>query len=773
MKIENEHTLRQAITQKINLFVGAGFSVLAKNCEGRLLPVSPQLVAELVAAFNIPNAASLDLSKISTILEHNRKTEFYSYIEKRFAVKEFDLKYLVLDKIDIATIFTTNVDDLIHKIYTHSSEHYLNDINFRGPTFNDREAIDFVALHGSILDKCRSMSFSSIAVAAAFRSDPDSWHRLTNQLEKYPTIFWGHSIEDAAVLEALHPSTVQGRPHKDRWIILMPSTDEGTIDFYKALDFQIILADTTQMLEYLSQILPTKSSSAVLKTLTRDIFPQESIPDIGQVPVRPIIDFYLGAAPSWNDVFSGRLYRTSHFAKIQNSINSGKHTIVIGLPASGKTTIMMQIAAEISFSGHKLMCDLLTIEKAHLMLTKLNGEKALIFIDNFTDSVDAFDFLSKQQNVQLVGSDRDYKLEVVSHKINKRLCQILDVTELSSHDIQEIFSRIPLEIKKSIYELPKISEGVCPSLFEVIEANIKKNTLRSRFSTVLHELGKQNINLLELLLVCCYVHKCRTPVSIDMLMAFFRDLACDYKEIYRMSESLGAMITDYAGELADGEQDYFIPRSIVVAEAVIEQAPPMALKRVLLRFHKEVSPHRIHRFDIFRRLAFDADLIRIAFPRWEEGLEFFETICGRDTSPFLRQQCALYLFKKNKLTEAFKWIDEAIMLSAGKIPSIRNSHAVILFKANIGRPETDGTVQRTIRQSMEILSECYNYDRRKAYHARVFAEQALRYNEVYSDASASEYLSTANRWLKDELRKSPWDWKIKSLLAVVSTKLGC
>jgi hypothetical protein len=773
MRIENEHTFKKALSEGINLFAGAGFSVLANDCEGRPLPIGSEFAAELLSKFDIPKSTSLDLSKISTILEHDKKSDFYAYIKKRFDVKDFDERYFLLDRINIKTIFTTNVDNLMHEIYSSSSIHYLNDVSLQGPAYSDRSAIDFVALHGSILNNSRSMSFSSRDVAAAFRSDPDRWHALTNQLQALPTIFWGHGIEDAAVLEALNPSTVRGRPYKDKWMILQPSIDEGTIRYFKALDFQIIIADTIQMLDYLDslKITPPEKLVGVPGAPTREIFPQEAIPDVGITPVRPIIEFYLGAAPSWNDIFNGRLHRTCHFTTICNVINSGKNTIAIGLPACGKTTLMMQVAAALSFSGHKLICDMMTSEKAHLLVTKLCGEKALIFLDNFTDSINAFRFLSSQSNVQIVGFDRDYNFDIVSHKINKNQCTICDVTELSPHDMQEIFSRVPRNIKKPTYMSPETSQGIRPSLFELIEANIVRNSLRDRFYTALQQLAREDINLLDLLLVCCYVHKCRTPISMDMLIAFFRDKVGGYRDIYRMHERLGAMLTDYVGELADEEQDYFIPRSNIVAEAIIDQAPSLAFKRVLQRFHKEVSPYRIHRIDVFRRQAYDKDLILKAFPDWEEGMDFYRTICDRDPSPFVRQQCALYLSFKKRFTEAFEWIDDAIMQSAGKIPSIRNSHAIILFKANIDRPESDGTVQRTLKQSMDILSECYHYDKRKTYHALVFADQALKYCEVYPGEIANEYLATAKKWLEEETRKSPWHRNTKRLLTIVSKKL--
>jgi hypothetical protein len=268
----------------------------------------------------------------------------------------------------------------------------------------------------------------------------------------------------------------------------------------------------------------------------------------------------------------------------------------------------------------------------------------------------------------------------------------------------------------------------------------------------------------------CYVHSCRVPVSYDTASAFLRGHLSGPNDLYWMIDKLGSIMMDYVGNLIESEQDYFTPRSSIVSEAIIEQVPSLAFKRVLVRFHEEVSPLRICRFDIFRRKAFDEYFIGKAFTNWREGMEFYEKLYSRDASPYLKQQGALYLAHKKRFNEAFRWIDEAVMLSRNKVPSIRNSHAIILFRANINMP-ADDTVRRTLKQSMDILAECYTYDKRKTYHALTFADQALMYSEVFHDDVARQYLETAMRWLIEEEKRVPWHRNVKRLHRSVKNKL--
>lgn len=772
IQIENEHTFKHALTNGLNLFLGSGFSVLARDTDGQQLPTARELKDELAKYFDISYATHLNLTQICTIIEKTRKTELHKYLKKRFTVTDFSPRYHNLENINFKTIFTTNIDDLLYKLYSSSSRYYINDLDIRGPVFNDRLAIDTITLHGSVLDDSRAMSFSATDLAVAFRIDPDRWHFLTQRIQTFPTLFCGYSMNDAGTIEALSPHTIRGRPQKDKWIVVHED-DKATVDYFRALDFQIIRADIAEILDYFTGVEATHVTIAPIGAdlPTRELFPQEAIPDISVVPSRPIIDFYLGAPPSWSDIFAGRVYRTAHCARIRNSINSGRHTLVIGLTACGKTTLMMQVAQEHSFDGHKLILESPTIEKARLIVNKLSGRKALVFVDNFADSIETIRYLMDFPDILVLGFDRDYNFDIVSHRIDRGRCQILDVTELTDADIQEIVSIIPTNIKLPYAKIPTVSKGLRPSLFELIESNITEPSLQERFRSVLLRLNQRDKNCMNLLLVSCYVHSCRTPISMDMLLAFYRDIISDYHQIYDMCNRLGSMLSIYIGEFADEEQDYWIPRSTIMSEAVLKQAPSPALRRVLLRFISQISPYRIHRYDIFRKRAYDARTIGIAFQDWQEGKKYYEYAHQLDESPFLLQQGALYLAHHNRFDEAFAWIDDATIKSGGKNPSILHSHAIILFRANIRHQPTDSTVKDTLQRSMEILSECYSYDKRKTYHVLAFADQALQYHDVYSDETSLRYLARARDWLKEERELSPWNRNVKLLLTRVSSKL--
>lgn len=773
--IQNEFNFKTSLEDGFNLFLGAGFSRLAVDKDNKPLPTDQELALELVEKFSLPPSLATDLAQVSTVLQASRGDDLRDYLTNRFTVKSFDEKYKILDNLPISTVFSVSIDDLLYRIFNDSQKSYLNNISITGPAFRDRRAIDLMPLLGSVVAGSGQYSFGPSAITSMVISDPDRWNVITERINRKSTLFWGLGNRDTTILQALRPN-LNNLKAKDKWIILSANEAEaGIVALLEALNFQIVISELPEMLDYLfsfAQNLPRTETSQVSLT-TKDLFPQEVIPELGSISVRPVLDFYRGAPPQWSDIYLGNLHRTSHFNEIKNSINSGLHTAIVGIPGCGKTTLLMQLAIEDFPRSYKLISESITPEKARLIINRLQGAKALIFVDNFTDSLEAFEYLSSQSNIQVIGADRDYNFGIVNHRIDRDRFNILNVTEISPIDIQKCFQALPTSIRRKTYSRPNTSARVEPSLFEVIQHNVTGSKLKGRFVSVLRRLAHQDPVLCELLVVICYISQARVPATLDLLIAYTRGITTDYDHLYELCDRLGSMISDNGGsfQLFDQEEDYFSPRSMILSEAVMENVSDKMLQSVLLRFVKNVSPSRVNRYDVFRRNAFDHRIVNRAFPNPEEGMAFYEDLYNRDDTPYLLQQNALYLSSKGRHTEAFRVIDRAVTTSGGRIWSIRNSHAIILFKANIDVHDKPNA-RESLRRSMQILTECYKWDKKRPFHALTFADQALKYWRVYGDNDARSYLETARVWLSDELERSSWNRSIKQLLPRIERALA-
>ena len=129
MEIEKENSFKQALNSGVNIFVGAGFSTMAANKDGKLLPTGTDLLKELN---ELCGKQIDDLSKLATILQATDTVKFNKYLTQRFSVGKFNDLYKNLNQINIAYYFTTNIDNLIPKILESCPAKYLHDIRDNG-----------------------------------------------------------------------------------------------------------------------------------------------------------------------------------------------------------------------------------------------------------------------------------------------------------------------------------------------------------------------------------------------------------------------------------------------------------------------------------------------------------------------------------------------------------------------------------------------------------------------------------------------------------------
>lgn len=768
--IENQNLFNDALEQGINLFLGSGFSVLSKGEAGKSLPMGTALRDELVSRFNLKNLSGYDLSQVASYIEGVRRDEFYEFIKHRFSVSEYSDLYNQLSRINVRNIFTTNVDDLILKVYAKGSRFYISDVTQSGPAFSDKDAVDYFPLHGCVAHANPNLIFNRIDIASAFSRQPDKWYSFTERLHSLPTIFWGYSINDSGVLQSLSANRSIHLDSKPKWIVSL-SISEGDKALYEAMGFYVINADTAQLLNYIKRWSPRNNKCKLAHSCDDDELAKYSIPQLGCVPARGVKEFFMGAEPMWYDIFSNNIPKTSYYDKIRDMISSGRDCVIVGIPACGKSTLLMQVAASYLTDSFKLVFGNISLAKAEMVMQRLNNRKAMVFMDNFTDSLDAFLAFSSQKNIQVIGFDREHNVESVSHLLKPISACYLGVTDLTLIDMQKVIDAIPSLVRRSDAHVPQVADGMFPSIFEIVDQNIDAPSLRDRYKTFMANISKTDHLLCEVLLMVSYVHKCGVPVSFDMVWAYLSNDVSSYKEVYDIMERCGRLVSDSPIKLIDDEQDYFVPRSSIIAEALFSTSGPADVRGMLVKFFKNVSLFRIYNYGAFRRRAYDKDVIARGFVDWEDGLQFYEYLYSMDSTPYLMQQCALYLSLNKRHKEAFAWADKAVCTSNGRIPSIRNTYAVVLFKANISADVSLVNVVETLNESMDILQDCYFSDKRKMYHALVFADQAIDYHKMVGGPKSLDYIVCAKQWIEREIQFAPWNRNAHRLLRALGSRV--
>ncbi len=270
-------------------------------------------------------------------------------------------------------------------------------------------------------------------------------------------------------------------------------------------------------------------------------------------------------------------------------------------------------------------------------------------------------------------------------------------------------------------------------------------------------------------MLCAYMHVARVPLSMEVAYSYFDEMT--FTDVINMRKQLSDFLQeDDEEELATNNIDGYRPRSSIVADSILAYTSKALLAKVMWTVLKKVNSFTICNYRIFRKWAFDKVLVMKAFENWREGKEFYEEAFLYDNrNPYILQQGALYLSANRKYRDAFDWIDKAKTLTNDKQFSIRNSHAIILFDANY---EVSGSeAEKQMDVSMAILHKCYSDDMRRTFHAKTYADQALRYLIKYHNNKAKAYLSQALEWLDEELKENSWEYEIKQLRAQVNNAL--
>lgn len=761
LTIDNENLFKQAITDGVNLFVGAGFSLLAKDADGKQLPLGGELNEELRTHFG--KNSILPLPQLCTILEKSNKEAFHNYLKNRFSVKYIDTRYYFINKLNIKNIFTTNIDNLIPRIIENGSK-YINDQIANGPS-NDENAVNYTPLHGNVERNDSQYVFDVSSIANVHNETPRIWSCLSLSMETFPTIFLGYSFNDSSVIQTLTSRQTFGNAQKPKWILLLDSAPDY-IEYYESLGFNIIRGDIASLLEYFGKIEyevnDENKSDSIDMMLKMNIVPH-SIYEIDRH--RPIKDFYTGSSPIWSDILDNQIYKTHHLPNILDSIYSSKRgTIIIGAPVTGKSTLMMQAANEIKNLGTKLHFESISENKAIFLKKIIGDQKVVIFIDDIYESVEALPILD-QNNIKIVGAERSHNYSIISHLIDKNKYNIINVTSLTDKDTQGIYDSLPESIRGNILRREEeLGEYGKDTLFEFVIRNIKGPSIKERYAQAIKQIEINDPDLAEFLVLCAYMHSCRIPLSSEMAHAYF-DGYYNYDDIFEMQDDAKDIIHEYIPKSNDDEYKemaYYYPRSRYIADVIKNSCSRELLKSVISTVIEKIPSYIICNYKTFRKYAFDKIIAERAFDDWHEGKEYYENAFIYDRrNPYVLQQGALYLAGKNRYEEAFSWIDKAISLTDDKYFSIRNTHAIILFNANIRK--NGANVRNELDASMKILEKCMRADSRKRFHAHTYGRQAIEYHNRFHDEYSVKYLNQALQWLNDEIDQSAWDHETRRI----------
>ena len=759
MRFDNEALFVSLVSNYgMNLYLGAGFSVYADNEAGEKLPLGNEINKHLIDVFGLKTNREYTLSKSCQKIKKDNKDALERLLKETYRVKSFDKMYTGLCQLPIKNIITLNIDNLVERIYEdESSTKIIADNNITGP-LEKNNVVNLYKLHGSVTYPMGSdMSFTDKELTDLFVREPGLFNTVSLKLSSAPTLFWGTSFGDNDSLELICHSEIYSKSATPKWIVVYPLDNvEDTIEDLEDLGFNIVVADTKELMEYLCS-LSFAASTKVKKYVYREYrenFPANFIcNELEHSSVRrPVMDFFSGAEPVISDILSSNVKRTSYFNQILQTIFSKRVTLITGIPGCGKSTLLMQLAFGKEIDGRKFWFNSIIKQEAEKLVKLVKDDKNVtVFLDNLYSNVDAFEVLKGSSNIKLVLAERALNYEYVKRFLSISSDAIVDVSNLAASDIQNICLSMNKSSSDAIALMEK-NENI--SLLEIVFFASTNAQIKERISGYIKDLAefkdeKLKIDLLELYTLVNYTSSCGIPATMDMLYFYFGDLIENYEDIIYALKKMNKIIVETTDEelKIDESQDYLIMRSKLFAEKSIFLIPPEIFAHVLEKFLDKVSPHAIYRYDIFKRKAYDADFTRRAFSK-TRGIQFYEKLLLQNSNPYVRHQYSIFLQRKGDINLAWEQIDRAHTECQKKIFSIANTHAIIMFEKNMAveaKNEKELDIQKnTIGRSFSTLEYCLSQDIRVSYHALTYARNAIRYYEKFGKDEFSEsYIDSA------------------------------
>ena len=759
MRFDNEALFVSLVSNYgMNLYLGAGFSVYADNEAGEKLPLGNEINKHLIDVFGLKTNREYTLSKSCQKIKKDNKDALERLLKETYRVKSFDKMYTGLCRLPIKNIITLNIDNLVERIYEdESSTKIIADNNITGP-LEKNNVVNLYKLHGSVTYPMGSdMSFTDKELTDLFVREPGLFNTVSLKLSSAPTLFWGTSFGDNDSLELICHSEIYSKSATPKWIVVYPLDNvEDTIEDLEDLGFNIVVADTKELMEYLCS-LSFAASTKVKKYVYREYrenFPANFIcNELEHSSVRrPVMDSFSGAEPVISDILSSNVKRTSYFNQILQTIFSKRVTLITGIPGCGKSTLLMQLAFGKEIDGRKFWFNSIIKQEAEKLVKLVKDDKNVtVFLDNLYSNVDAFEVLKGSSNIKLVLAERALNYEYVKRFLSISSDAIVDVSNLAASDIQNICLSMNKSSSDAIALMEK-NENI--SLLEIVFFASTNAQIKERISGYIKDLAefkdeKLKIDLLELYTLVNYTSSCGIPATMDMLYFYFGDLIENYEDIIYALKKMNKIIVETTDEelKIDESQDYLIMRSKLFAEKSIFLIPPEIFAHVLEKFLDKVSPHAIYRYDIFKRKAYDADFTRRAFSK-TRGIQFYEKLLLQNSNPYVRHQYSIFLQRKGDINLAWEQIDRAHTECQKKIFSIANTHAIIMFEKNMAveaKNEKELDIQKnTIGRSFSTLEYCLSQDIRVSYHALTYARNAIRYYEKFGKDEFSEsYIDSA------------------------------
>jgi len=473
---EHSASLAEGVARgEYSLLLGAGASYGGIG-GGRALPGGPELAAEFLADFGVPDTIPpLDLPLAYEAIQDRQTADAINvadYLRNRFIGCTPPAWQRILAALTWKRIWTLNIDDTIEQTYhmTSSRRQAVRSVNWRDGHFDpDPGDLQVVHLHGRA-DNHSSIVFSIPEYFDATTSR-HAWHRIfADHFRERPIIVIGASLHSemdlAAIIRRGSASLdTSGRPS----LYVAPDLAQVHRDFVARYNLLYVNATAQDFLTAL--VAAARVREAALKatvSVPGAVLPSEALRFLDQfgllrsVTVRPrnYRDFYHGYDPTWFDiqidkdaVFETQKVVTNALKAHRSSATPVQRLELIhGFWGTGKSTALLRVAREMIKEGADtyLFRGDSTIDAEATAWWLSKRPNTVLFIDGVADYAHELSVLLEACAeagipAHIVGTERHHRLRQIQSAVPHQLLDYTGVRfmrRLSNLDIVELLSTL-------------------------------------------------------------------------------------------------------------------------------------------------------------------------------------------------------------------------------------------------------------------------------------------------------------------------------------------
>lgn len=520
-KNDEKYLTRLIARNQVVLFLGAGFSLGAKNRLGEKIPSASQLSKKIWQFLNVDGeydeSTSLPVLYDAFINEGIKREKKIEFLEQNLLSGEIPQNYDALTIPYWYKIYTINIDDVVQKVF-HRNGKLLRELIYPRDEFKERDqslnSINIIHLHGKLPCNPEDVVFSSKQYARANLKNQPLYSQFVYDYATHPTIFIGTTLDEPLFeryIEAREGRSGYGEYRPKSFIItpsISPVKEKVLKEKYNVHHTSGRGEDFFNWLNNIADQLPNKKD--ILQRTFPNLLNLIEYSNISNVSQKAVYAFaesfkrvpkeyqikqdrsaYLrGANPSWNDLFnnldiprtiSNNLYnQILEYSTKEQDNPKQKIVTLLGTAGSGKSTIIKRLGLTLSQNGvTTFICDSEFIPKPNEIVDVLIAieERVVLIFDNATNVlallpnlISSFSYLKNPPTL------------VLSLRTNQR---------------NKLNFFVDPEISENhIYSIPDLDDGEIKSLIEKLDANnllgqLKGKSDNQRFNEFKYRAKKQ------------------------------------------------------------------------------------------------------------------------------------------------------------------------------------------------------------------------------------------------------------------------------------------